>query len=462
MANQVTLFKHEAPIAFGSNEEIQAIIERMEALVPVRLDSWQLSQPDIVKNRNDAYLKTAQLSVFYRLIPGVDVHIIPFGRGFAVDTGVSTWQKAADRYCAQHGITYHAIYEEMPTEELRKRRGEKLYSPNDVGAICYIWRSDKKEVYDMFGGKQALTKGYGHWAERARYDNKNKEWKADEIPAQRTKQDVARRRALKAALKSEFSLDSLLAAAPNELRQSLEYLNENARFAKMHASPSEYKKPEVDADGFIVTAEINPDQAAEEAIVDGSWRDDVDFDENGHWEDIDEEAEEVVEDEPLAEEHSDPDKVALYRQLNERLTGQAYTLSNWSKTYHGDSSGKADVLDYRILVGEIDRLIGKGNHNLLLGVMLCREVHSDNPPGEKFVRFLLHFVKPQIDKLVDGQPVYEKKGKREVKVKVPNPKYREDFSQAIKETWSQIVSADNADIVEEIFGSESNPTLFDS
>lgn len=438
VANQITKFQFEPPKAFGTNEEVQAIIERMEALIPVKMDESDRRNTGLMKNLGNAYLKAAQLSVFYRLVPGVDVHLIKFGQDFAVDTGVSSWQKAADRYCALHNITYHAIYEEMPADELRKRRTDKLYTPNDVGYICYIWRSDKQAVYQMFGSgdpekmKLYLTKGYGHWAEKAKWNQSKQQWTPDEIPAQRTKHDVARRRALKAALKAEFSLDSLLAAAPNETREMLSLLDSDARSAKMQAAPSEYVRPgsQVNADGF-----------PEDQVIDGSWHDDADFDneDNGHWEDTDEEAEAQGE----YEEQPDPFNVSVYRELSDALTGEAKTMMEWSKQYHADSDGKADVVQYRILVGEIDRLIGKGKHSLLFGVLLCREVHSGNPPGEKFVRFLLHFIqkdRPQKD--AEGNTVKNEKGRV---VKAPNAGYREQFVEAIKETWNQIETLQNAD-----------------
>lgn len=451
MNGSIVKFNFEAPAAFGTNAEINAIIERMEALIPVKLDKWQSAQPEIVKSLNHAYLKAAQLSVFYRLIPGIDIHVLPFGNTFTVDTGVESWKKAADRYCSLHRISYHAVYEEMTKEALKARRGDK-YDLGDVGAICYIWRSDKAEVYKIFGGgdpKAALTKGFGHWATKARYDKKGSSWEPDQIPAQRTKQDVARRRALKAALKSEFSLDSLLAAAPNEVSEQLRWLDSDANRALADAAPRVKQGPEVTEDGFVVTpgsvatmTSQEPEQE-DDGPLDGLWHD-VEFmgededpagpddDDNGHWEDA-----------PTEEEASssyDPELMAEYRMIAEALHDSAFTLLQWSRTKHNESTQPASLLDYRMMVGEIEKLIGKHNHTLLLGVLLGRETHSENRPGDRFVRFLLCFLRedlPQLDE--QGKSI---KGPNGRVVKYKNTQYNAKTVEAIKETWKQISSID--------------------
>lgn len=433
MANAITRFTTQPPASFGSNEELNAIIERMEALIPIELtDQERKNLPDKVRNLNNSYLKAAQLSVFYRLIPGVDIHILPFGSNYSVDVGVEAWKKAADRYCSLHGISYHAVYEEMDPEELKRRRGAN-YTSEDVGYICYLWRSDKAAVYEIFGAKEAITKGYGHWAKKAK--QVNNVWKEDQIPVQRTKHDVARRRALKAALKSEFSLDSLLAAAPNEVAEGLKWLDKDASRSLEDREPMQKKETIITEEGFIVEeptiVKRDPNREEEE----GSWEDGVwgdlepeepeEEDDNGHWEDA-----------PLEEDMiGDPELAAEYREIGEKLEGQALTLLEWSRKQNAESNGPADVLQYRILVGEVDKIIGRYHHNLLFGVLLGREVHSDNPPGEKFVRYLLHFIQKEVPvKGDDGKSI--KEGKK-VK-KQDNPGYRETFVEAIKVAWEQI------------------------
>lgn len=459
MSTAIKPFKYQPPAAFGSSEEINGIIERMEALVPVTLTDGDRRDTALVKSLDNAYLKAAQLSAFYRLIPGIDVHLIRFGKAFVVDTGVAAWQKAADRYCAQHGITYHAYYEEMSQEELQARRAD-LYSPQDAGSICYIWRSDKVQVYSMFGGKDALTQGRGHWAIKAKWNKFDKVWESDQIPAQRTKQDVAKRRALKAALKAEFSLDSLLAAAPNEVREQLAWLDKDAKRTTQDQQVMQRQPVDVDEDGFVITNQqgasyrvdkegnATPIDEAGYRMVGTPLDQDEDFDgpeDEGSWREMDEEepddpwdGEQAPED---AHVSSDPESYTILRTHAERLTGAAKTLLEWSRQYNADSKGEASKDSYWALSKVIDTLIGPKNHNLLFGVLLGRPINSDSRPGEKFTRYLLEFSLDKLPQLnEDGSKVKTAKGRI---VYNRNPRYSQKFVDAIFETWRQI-DEDNA------------------
>lgn len=444
----MSIFKleHQPPAAFGTNEELNAIIERMAALMPIELSAGDKMDRVVVQNLDNAYLKGAQLSVFYRLIPSVDIHIIRFGKAFAVDCGVSSWQKAADRYCALHNIAFHAIYEEMTPDEVKIRRGSSLYDVEDVAYRCYIWRSDKQQVYDLFGGKSAMTCGFGSWVKKARYNQNKQTWEPDNIPVQRTKDDVARRRALKAALKMEFSLDSLLAAAPNEVREQLAYLDMDAKAELRRTAPVEVIRPEVTEDGFIVTAGTpQKAQAPSQPVQGQGYADDEDF---GLWVETDDPGE--AEDEPGDNDEiwtetvvnqtvqPEPEDLAKYRRIAEKLTGAALTLRDWSRQYHADSQGEADLTPYRVLVGELEALVGKGNHRLLLGVLLGRMTNSDSRPGEKFVNFLTKFLTAELTvKDAEGKSV---KGPNKRVLKEPNPVYSEKFHQAVLETWAQVIA----------------------
>jgi hypothetical protein len=139
----------------------------------------------------------------------------------------------------------------MPKDELRQRRGD-LYDPEDAGAIVYLWRSDKAQVYQIFGAEEAMTKGYGVWAKKAKLDKLTNSWKPDTIPAQRAKEDVAQRRAIKMALKIEFSLDSLLAATPSEESVGLEILSQRIHDAEMDQALPAARHYVVEEDGDIL------------------------------------------------------------------------------------------------------------------------------------------------------------------------------------------------------------------
>jgi len=200
----------------GEQDAIAAIIERQKIVMPgATLQAWQLNQsPQLVAEAqaslNAALFQSAQLCYHYQLLPSRDVHILPFGNMFSVDVGIESWKRCADRFCNANRITWHAISIDMEDRELRQIRGG-LYSPDDVGKVVYLWRSDKAQVYQMFG-KEAATRGAGVWRIKAHKKGSGDRitWEQDQIPAHRSRVDVAERRALKMALMKEFSLDSLL------------------------------------------------------------------------------------------------------------------------------------------------------------------------------------------------------------------------------------------------------------
>ena len=235
MADEIVVSsRNDAPSVYGTREEIRALASRMQVMLPnARLADWQKSgkyAAQAQESLDSALFRAAQICAYYRLVPGEDVHIIPFGNSFSVDIGVEAWKRAADRFCAARGITWHVFTEEMDEDELRQRRGDD-YDPEDRGAVAYLWRSDKAQLYDMFG-KESMTRGYGVWRKRARRNSKGR-WEADPIQAHRTAQDVANRRALKMALKKEFSLDALLSATPAEEQASIDALRRRIAVEEM-------------------------------------------------------------------------------------------------------------------------------------------------------------------------------------------------------------------------------------
>lgn len=412
----ITLAPHrngfDAPAVFGSRDEIKAVADRMRIMLPsARLQDWQLGdkyRAAAERNLEESLYRAAQLCVFYRLVPGEDVHLIPFNNGWAVDMGIETWKKAADRYCAQHGITYHLHTVDMPVDELKERRGEN-YDPDDAGVIAYLWRSDKAQVYQIFGAESAMTKGYGIWAKKARWNKKDNKWDADTIPAQRAKQDVARRRAMKMALRAEFSLDSLLAANPAEVQSNLRSLEQSIRNVEMdHALPAP-RRYDVDEDGIYAVETPRQPQPQPEP-------------EDGDFADAD--LEHLFDDDAPAEAAT-PDAAPDYAVMAEKLTGNAHTLAKWAKGIHLNSDGPASEKQYNFLAGTLDALTGvQGSHNRILGVFVGHAVDKTNPPGARLAKLLLDYLL--------------KERKTEVGGKEPNPNYRQDVADSIVAIWNTV------------------------
>lgn len=414
----------DAPLAFGTRDEIQSIAERIRVMLPsAHLNDYQMKRPDraqLQKVLGESIYRAAQLSVFYRLVPGEDVHVIPFGDNWAVDMGIETWKKAADRYCAQHGITYHIHTETMTEAELRERRGNN-YHPDDVGVVAYLWRSDKSAVYEIFGAKQSMTRACGVWAVKAK--QVKGEWKPDQIPTQRSKQDVAKRRAMKAVLKLEFSLDSLLAATPAEMRQNLNALDMSIRAEERRTAMPASRRYEIDEDGLVVV-EPKPMRRAVQ---------DVEF-VVAHNEPTDEDAPDIddaleSQEEAQNEAHDVDPHAVDYRSLAAKLQGLQGKFVDWARQAHADSHGEATKEQYRYLVGILNAITGnKESHRLVLGVMTGRHTDSDNPPGIKLAGKLIEWLAETTKDEVTGE-------------KINNPAYRKDYVECVKGIFQTLSEA---------------------
>lgn len=418
----------QAPAAFGSRDEIQAIAKRMYVMMPsarLTVEQENRADRDLLRQRLDnAVYRAAQLCVFYRLIPGEDVHIIHFkskkdGDQWVVDMGIETWKKAADRYCSLHDISYHVVPEEMSLEELKQRRGED-YKPEDCGVVAYLWRSDKQGVYELFGAKQSMTRAAGVWR------HKGQGGYPDTIPAHRTKHDVAKRRAMKAALKLEFSLDSLLAATPAEVRGSIDVMNSRLDSEERQRAPMLDRTVEVDENGFIVEPSASkPPQDVQfwRVAEDGTYEQDTeeepqaDFD--GLWDD---DAADVDELPPGID----------YVAIADNLEGACRQFVAATKNTHANSNGPATAKQYQYLAGVINKLTGhQDSHNDVLGVLIGRTVDSSNPPGFDLCQKLLDYlVKEKSDRDRHG-----------TKVKVPNIAYRQDYADCVVNIWHKVCEA---------------------
>lgn len=429
--HQPLALRADAPAVFGSRDEIKAIADRISVMLPsAHLSDWQLKQAnrgELQKALDESVFRAAQLCVFYRLVPGEDVHVIPFGNSWAVDMGIETWKKSADRYCSSHGITYHIHTEEMSEQELRERRGEN-YHPDDYGMVAYLWRSDKKDVYEIFGAKASMSRAAGIWAKRARFNKSKNEWQEDNIPTQRSKQDVAKRRAMKAVLKLEFSLDSLLAATPAELRQNIQFLDRDIRNEQMRQAIPDTRRVEWDEDGCFATEPSNqrPTIDAVQFVV-ASAQEEANMEYTPDVDDI-QDAQNVTD-----EAQGDIDDPVNYSALAKQLTGTAASFAAWTRKTHLNSNGPASVEQYRYLVGVLNSIAGnKEAYRLLLGVMLGRHVDSTNRPGINVTAKLLEWLVAEHKDEVTGE-------------KVANPLYREDYAATVKAIWQTIAAQPQAE-----------------
>lgn len=411
----------DAPVSFGSRDELQAIADRIRVMLPsAHLNDYQLRSADrdiLQKKLDEAVYRTAQLCVFYRLVPGEDVHVIPFGDSWAVSVGISARTKAAERYCAQHGITYHIHTEDMPLEELKARRGND-YHPDDCGVVAYLWRSDKKDVYDIFGAKQSMSRACGVWAKKAKMVKG--EWKPDQLPAQRSKQDVAKRRAMKAVLMLEFSLDALLSTTPADASRNAAALHMRLDAAERNSAIIQRPREEIDEDGFIVTNPRQPIRDVEFVVVE---EEEPDVDEA--------EVDDLWDAQPADADMDASDDAPLfdYAAIAAKLDGPCATFAQRAKQIHLNGDGPATVKQYQYLVGVIDAITGqKESYRGVLGVLVGRDVDSDNRPSFDLCQKLLHY-------LVKEKTERDRHGAR---VKAINTAYRQDYADHIVTIWQAV------------------------
>lgn len=412
---QLPAVRPQAPAAFGSRDEIQAIADRIRVMLPsARLSESQLKRPDaeierLQRKLDDTIYRAAQLCVFYRLVPGEDVHVIPFGDEWVVDMGIETWMKAADRYCSLHGVTYHIQIVEMGDEELQRRRGGN-YSQQDCGMVAYLWRSDKKDVYEIFGAKQSMTRATGIWRQKGQGGY------PDTIQAHRSKEDVAERRARKHILRKEFSLDALLAATPNEVRGSIAVMDSRLQSEERRREIPDTRRAEIDENGFIIS---DPHDAKRP-------RRDVKFvvvDEDG-----------VIEEEPDIDDMPEfsgdevQDDATDYGELAAHLEGTQASFVRWARQTHINSDGPCSMAQYRYLVGVLNGITGVNeSHRVLLGVMLTRHVDSSNRPGFDLVDKLLSWLVAEHKDEVTGE-------------RIANPAYRQDYVDCVKAIYGTVAA----------------------
>lgn len=181
---------------FGSDDNVGGLVRRMRFMIPGAAES-----PDAI------VWKAAQLATIHKLDPfSGDVWVYPAYQGckpeeWIVDVGVSAWRRVAQRQAK-----YTCIFEQLSSDETRGRIGED-YTPEDVGVKCTLYRLDVARECKELGIPYEPVVAYGFWRKQARYIKSRNTWIADQLANTETKEDKAKKRAEKKALKVAFSLD---------------------------------------------------------------------------------------------------------------------------------------------------------------------------------------------------------------------------------------------------------------
>lgn len=205
---------------FGSNDNFQWLMERQAEIYQVPMSAVN-AFPDV----RGALVKATQMSWTYGVMPGKHIYMIPFNKKdgnqwretYAVADSYE-WRKAsADDKAQENGWVYMVQSERMTPSEVEEYvTSNNLfgpYDPSDRGVRSRVLFKHEAEICNMMGVKYDPCWHYGFWRknsqERTDYQTKKKVWASDNVPAGRTPDWVAMKRAEKSALAQHFELRPL-------------------------------------------------------------------------------------------------------------------------------------------------------------------------------------------------------------------------------------------------------------
>lgn len=207
-----------AMVQYGDRESLELLGNRIAMFFGVGDAARTPEQREVeIKLARPACLKAAQLTYQYGLVPGMDVYVIKRGKTYSAEPSLQMWQKMADRHAFIGKFRFVVDTEDLtPAEVAEYTDPDVKASPEDRGARARVLRLDlAKEMKDL-GLPYRPTWHYGFWRKNAReeaiWDDasrtkvKTGNYEPDQVPAQRTRQDVAVRRATRAALMAAFPM----------------------------------------------------------------------------------------------------------------------------------------------------------------------------------------------------------------------------------------------------------------
>lgn len=205
---------------FGTDWEIATYMQRAAAIFQIPPE--EVNRPDV----QASLTKATQYCINFGYLPGVHVHMIPFGKKikvpnpqnpnatidkwidtYAPDLGEKAWKDSANRQSQMQGFSYVVDIRAMTAEEVlaeTARIPAQQYDPADAGCYARVLRSDHAALFKQVGRPYDPEWVTGFWRKKAR--ERQGTWYADNVPVQRTPGDVAMRRATKAALMAVFQL----------------------------------------------------------------------------------------------------------------------------------------------------------------------------------------------------------------------------------------------------------------
>jgi len=163
-----------------------------------------------------AALAAAQQIVRFGLTPMTHVYIVKRGGKYQAEYALEAWKAWADRHAFLGKFRYDVQFRQMTPEEVRAYTPPAVrYTSEDFGFLARVIRFDIAREYKELGLTYDPPWYTGFWRKEAveeqRYDEgrrqyvKTGKWQPDQLPNQRTPADVAQRRAMRSALKANFT-----------------------------------------------------------------------------------------------------------------------------------------------------------------------------------------------------------------------------------------------------------------
>lgn len=200
--------------SYGDSRELSELAERFVQFFNIPEKDMQL--PTV----KTAALKAAQLTLRFGLTPGVHIYIVKRGGQYAAEESLEAWKDAASKHARLGKFLYDVQTRLMTPEEVKANTpaGDR-YNKEDRGAWARVIRFDIAREYKAIGMEYDPAWSAGFWRKES-YEKKEWDanarrmrgtgvWESDTVPNQRTPQDVATRRATRAALKNAFTLIQL-------------------------------------------------------------------------------------------------------------------------------------------------------------------------------------------------------------------------------------------------------------
>lgn len=253
--------------AFGTKNDLDALANRFLTFFDVTGKKTGAAADAELEAARPAALKAAQYTIRFGATPGVHVYLVKRGGKWGAEPSLEMWKAMADRHAFLGNFRYVIETEPMAAAEVEAATPpNQKYSPKDRGCRARVLRLDlAREMRDL-GLKYNPSWQTGFWREFAYEEQEYNEgarkyvktgkWTSDTIPNQRTPEQVAERRASRAALIAAFNmieLDDFVGRYQSLERAAEIRIMQAARY--MDAEIQERERKQLDATdprGFLV------------------------------------------------------------------------------------------------------------------------------------------------------------------------------------------------------------------